>query len=56
LDIDDFDLVLLTWLPVPAGVLSVLIGLALDSPVLLLAGAALILGRFGISAIPWDSW
>jgi hypothetical protein len=57
-DIDDFDLFdpwLWTWLPVPIGLVLLVLGLVIDAPVILLVGAGLTALRIA-GAFVLDGW
>lgn len=45
-----------TWLPMPIGVILLLLGLAMDSPRSLVIGGGLVALRFAWTLLPWDSW
>ena len=54
--LDLLDPFLWSWLPVPLGVVMVVVGLVLASPPLIGVGAVLCLLRIGGAFVPWDPW
>jgi hypothetical protein len=45
-----------TWLPVPIGLILLVLGLVLDAPVLLVIGGGMVALRFAGAVLPWDTW
>jgi hypothetical protein len=57
LDLEDlWDPFLWTWLPVPIGVILLLLGLVVDTPALLVIGGVMIVLRFVGALLPWETW
>jgi hypothetical protein len=58
-DLDSFDLwdpFLWSWIPVPLGVVLVLLGVVAGSPVLLILGGCMLVLRLTGIFLPWDLW